>query len=134
MARETPAGDQLIAELSRLGPARVRERHAAAAWGRAGRKAKLVELWLAEQERADAAAEAERAEVARSSRDAAKRSAVAAERSVDAAEVALAIAKDANVRAALALAIAAASLIVQLMLAFVRSLPLDPTYFTNSLK
>lgn len=122
MARETLAGDPFIAELNRLGPAKVRERHAAAAWGKASRKAKLVELWLAEQERLDAAAaEAERAEIARSSRDAAKRSAVAAERSFDAAEAALAIAKDANVRAALALAIAAASLIVQLMLAYAKS-------------
>jgi hypothetical protein len=121
MARETSAGEQFIAELNRLGTAKVRERQAAAAWGKASRKAKLVELWLAEQEeRAYAAAEAEREELARSSRDAAKRSAAAAERSVDAAEAALAIAKDANVRAALALAIAAASLIVQLMLAYVR--------------
>jgi hypothetical protein len=122
MARETFAGEQFIAELDRLGTAKVRARHAAAAWGKASRKAKLVEQWLAEQERANAAAvaETEREEMARSSRDAARRSAAAAERSVDAAEAALAIAKDANVRAALALAIAAASLIVQLMLAYVR--------------
>jgi hypothetical protein len=121
MARETFAGDQFLAELARLGTVEVRERHAAAVWGKASRKAKLVELWLAEQERLDAvAAEAERQELARSSRDAAKRSAAAAERSVDAAEAALAIAKDANVRAALALAIAAASLIVHLMLAYVK--------------
>jgi hypothetical protein len=52
--------------------------------------------------------------------DAAKRSAAAAERSADDAEAALAIARDANFRAALALAIAAASLVVHLMLAFVR--------------
>jgi len=121
MAQERFAGGQFIAELHRLGVREVRERHAAGAWGKAGRKAKLAALWLAEQDRARAgAAQAERAESARGAEDAAERSAAAAERSADFAEAAYATAKDANVRAALALAIAAASLIVQLMLAYVR--------------
>lgn len=121
MAREMLAGEQLIAELHRLGAAKVRERHAAGTWGRTGRKAKLVQHWLAEQERARAtAAQTERVEIARGSADAAKRAADAAERSAEFAETAHATARDANVRAAVALAIAAASLIVQLMLAYVR--------------
>lgn len=120
MARETFAGELLLAELDRLGAAKVRERQRAGAWGKAGRKAKLVELWLVEQERADAAAERDEAEAARGSRDAARESATAAERSADFAEAAFAVAKDANMRAALALAVAAASLVVQLMLVYVR--------------
>jgi hypothetical protein len=121
MAREIFADEQLLAELDRLGAAKVRERHRAGAWGKAGRKAKLVQLWLAEHERADApVAEREEAEAARNSRAAARESATAAERSADFAEAAFAVAKDANMRAALALAVAAASLVVQLMLVYVR--------------
>jgi hypothetical protein len=119
MAQERFAGGQFIAELHRLGVAEVRERHAAGAWGKTSRKAKLAKLWLAEQDGARAA-EAARHGMASGAGDAAERAAAAAERSAEFAEAAHATAKDANVRAALALAIAAASLIVQLMLAYVR--------------
>jgi len=121
MAQETFAGEQFVAELSRLGAAKVRERHTVGAWGKASRKARLVELWLAEQDRASAAAtESEQTELVRNAKDFAKQSAAAAERSADIAEAAHATAKDANIRAAWALALAAASLVVQVMLAFVR--------------
>jgi len=121
MAQGTLAGDQLLAELHRLGVAKVRERLAAGAWGKAGRKVRLVQQWLAEQDRAFApTAEAGQTEIARNAKDAARRSAALAEHSVDIAEAAYATARDANVRAAWALALAAASLIVQVMLAFVR--------------
>jgi hypothetical protein len=49
-----------------------------------------------------------------------RRSAAAAQESADLADAAYAIARDANFRAAMALAVAAASLLVHLMLVFVR--------------
>lgn len=118
MGSQAPIAEQFFAELDRLGEPRVREQLAAGAWGKAGRKVKLATLWLTDQERARATAA--HAEIARGSQDAATRSVAAAERSADIAEAARAIAKDANFRAALALAIAAATLIVQVVLAFLR--------------
>jgi hypothetical protein len=124
--------ERFFAELNRLGAAAVRQRLAAGAWGKAGQKAKLARLWLADNERrkqgSDPSRQAPRPIEPVASdgsdpftpRDAARLSADAAERSADDAEAALAIARDANFRAALALAIAAASLIVHLMLVFVR--------------
>jgi hypothetical protein len=96
----------------------VREQLAAGAWGKSGRRVKLAKLWLEDQERGQAVAA--HAAIARGSHDAANRSAAAAERSADTAEAAYAIAKDANFRAALALALAAVALIVQVALVFLR--------------
>jgi hypothetical protein len=118
MGSQTPIAEQFFAELDLLGVAKVRDQLAAGAWGRSGRKVKLAKLWLDDQERARAAAA--HAELARGTQDAAKRSAAAAERSADTAEAAYTIARDANFRAAAALAVAAASLIVQVALAFMR--------------
>jgi hypothetical protein len=118
MGNQAPIAEQFFAELDQLGAGKVREHHAAGSWGKSGRKVKLAKLWLDDQERARAAAT--HADLARGSQDAAKRSAAAAERSADTAGAAYAIARDANFRAALALAVAAAALIVQLTLAFLR--------------
>jgi hypothetical protein len=118
MAVQAPIADQFFAELDQLGVAVVREQLAAGAWGKSGRKVKLAKLWLDDQERGRAVAQ--HAEIARGSKDAATRSAAAAERSADVAEAAHAIAKDANFRAALAIAIAAATLVVQLALVLLR--------------
>lgn len=118
MGNQAPIADQFFAELDRLGVARVRDQLSAGAWGKSGRRVKLAKLWLEDQDRAQATAA--HAEIARGSQDAAKRSAAAAERSADTAEAAYAIAKDANFRAALAIALVAASLIVQVALAYLR--------------
>src|SRR5688572_25977563 len=118
MGNQAPIAEQFFAELDQLGPAQVRDQLAAGAWGRSGRRVKLAKLWLEDQDRAHAVAA--HTEIARGSKDAATRSAAAAERSADTAEVAYAIARDANFRAALAIAIAAASLIVQVALAYLR--------------
>jgi hypothetical protein len=118
MGHHAPIADPFSAELDQLGMAKVREQLAAGVWGKSGRRVKLAKLWLEDQERARTSAR--HAEIARGSQDAAKRSAVAAERSADTAEAAYAVARDANFRAALAIAIAAASLIVQIALAFLR--------------
>jgi hypothetical protein len=118
MANQAPVAEQFFAELEELGVARVRDQLDAGAWGKSGRRVKLAKLWLEDQGRADTAAA--HAEIARGSQDAAARSAVAAERSADTAEAAYAIARDANFRAALAIALAAASLIVQVALAYLR--------------
>jgi hypothetical protein len=115
MGNEAPIADVFFAELDQLGIARVREQLVAGVWGRSGRKVKLAKLWLDDQERARATAAT--TEIARGSQDAAKRSAAAAERSAGTAEVAYVIARDANLRAALALAVAAASFILQIALA-----------------
>jgi hypothetical protein len=117
MGNQAPIAEPFFAELDQLGATAVRERLAAGAWGKSGRRVKLAKLWLEDQERAEAAAHAE---IARGSQDAAKRSAAAAERSADTAEAAYALARDANFRAALAIAIAAAALIVQVALAYLR--------------
>jgi hypothetical protein len=136
MGNQALIPERFIAELDKLGTAVVRQRLAAGAWGKAGQKAKLARLWLADNERrtpvgkpgpdsprqpssAIASAAGERADPF-TSHDAARRSAAAAEESANLAESAYAIAKDANFRAALALAVAAASLLVHLMLVFVR--------------
>jgi hypothetical protein len=133
MGNQSLIPERFFAELDRLGVAAVCQRLAAGAWGKAGQKAKLARLWLADNDRrkegADPLRQASRSIAPVASersdpftpRDAARLSADAAERSADDAEAALAIARDANFRAALALAIAAASLIVHLMLVFVRS-------------
>src|SRR5262245_23857212 len=118
MGNQTPIAEPFFAELSDLGESAVREQLAAGVWGRSGRRVKLAKLWLDDQERGRTVAQ--HAEIARGSKDAANRSAAAAERSADVAADAYAIAKDANFRAALAIAIAAASLIVQLALVFLR--------------
>jgi hypothetical protein len=118
MGHQASISEEFFAELDQLGAATVRDQLAAGAWGRSGRKVKLAKLWLDDQQRAHAAAA--HAAIVRGSQDAANRSAEAAERSADTAEAAFATAKDANFRAALAIAIAAASLIVQLSLAFLR--------------
>jgi hypothetical protein len=118
MGNEAPIAEPFFAELDQLGEAAVRERLAAGAWGRSGRRVKLAKLWLDDQERARAAAT--HAEIARGSQDAANRSAAAAERSADTAEAAYATAKDASFMAALALGLAAASFIVQMALIFLR--------------
>jgi hypothetical protein len=124
--------ERFFAELDKLGVAAVRQRLAAGAWGKAGQKVKLARLWLADNDRRKQGPEPPRqpsrsVTIAASRgadplppQDAANRSAAAAEHSADMAEAAYAIARDANFRAALALAIAAASLVVHLMLAFVR--------------
>jgi hypothetical protein len=117
MGNQAPIAEQFFAELDQLGIAKVREQLVAGAWGKSGRRVKLAKLWLEDQDRAEGAAQAE---IARGSQDAAKRSADAAERSADTAEAAYAIARDANFRAALAIALAAASLIVQVALAYLR--------------
>jgi hypothetical protein len=117
MGNQAPIAEQFFTELDRLGIAEVRDRLAAGAWGKSGRRVKLAKLWLEDQDRVQAVAHAE---IARGSEDAAKRSAAAAERSADTAEAAYALARDANVRAALAIAIAAASLIVQVALVYLR--------------
>lgn len=119
MGNQAPIAEPFFAELDELGEEAVREQLAAGAWGRSGRRVKLVKLWLDDQDRARAAAHSE---IARGSKDAANRSAAAAERSADVAAAAHAIAKDANFRAALAIAIAAASLIAQLALVVLKPL------------
>ncbi|HEX5958614.1 MAG TPA: hypothetical protein VFY92_08170 [Hyphomicrobiaceae bacterium] len=118
MGNQAPIAEPFFAELDQLGEEVVREQLAAGAWGKSGRRVKLAKLWLDDQERARAVAH--HAEIARGSKDAANRSAAAAERSADVAAAAHAIARDANFRAALAIAIAAASLIAQLALVFLR--------------
>jgi hypothetical protein len=147
MGNQSLIPERFFAELDKLGVAAVRQRLAAGAWGKAGQRVKLARLWLSDNDRrkqgADPWADPPRHAVAKQGSDpsrqtsrsiftvasegsglfpeeAAKRSAAAAERSADDAEAALAIARDANFRAALALAIAAASLVVHLMLVFVR--------------
>jgi hypothetical protein len=102
----------------RRAAAQVRDQLVAGAWGKSGRRVKLAKVWLEDQDRAQATAA--HAEIARGSHDAARRSADAAERSADTADAAYDMARDANFRAALAIAIAAASLIVQLALAYLR--------------
>jgi hypothetical protein len=118
MGNQVPIAEPFFAELDQLGEAAVREHLAAGTWGRSGRRVKLAKLWLDDQERARAVAT--HAEIARGSKDAANRSAAAAERSADVAADARAIAKDANFRAALALAVAGASLIVQLAMVWLK--------------
>jgi hypothetical protein len=118
MGNQAPIAEPFFAELDQLGEARVREQLAAGVWGKSGRRVKLAKLWLDDQERARATAA--HAAIAVGSQDAAKRSAAAAERSADTAEAAYAIARDANFRAALAIALAAASLTVQAALAWLR--------------
>jgi hypothetical protein len=118
MGNQTPVAEPFFAELSELGEAAVREQLAAGVWGKSGRRVKLAKLWLDDQERGRAAAH--HAEIAEGSKDAANRSAAAAERSADVAAAAHAIARDANFRAALAIALAAASLILQLALAYLK--------------
>jgi hypothetical protein len=139
MGNQALTPERFFAELDKLGAAAVRQRLAAGAWGKAGQKAKLARLWLADHDRRSAARQAKQGPdpsrpASRSitsvggdgsdpfpgPQDAARRSAAAAEESADLAEAAHAIARDANFRAALALAIAAASLLVHLMLVFVR--------------
>ncbi|MBO0763235.1 MAG: hypothetical protein J2P50_01385 [Hyphomicrobiaceae bacterium] len=116
MGHQSPIADGFFAELDQLGVVKVREQLAAGAWGKSGRRVKLAKLWLDDQRQTRLA----QAGAAAGSQDAAKRSAAVADRSADTAEVAYAIARDANVRAALAIALAAASLIVQVALAFLR--------------
>jgi hypothetical protein len=111
MGNQAPIAEQFFAELDQLGAAQVRDQLVAGAWGKSGRRVKLAKLWLEDQDRAQATAA--HAEIARGSHDAARRSA-------DAADAAYDMARDANFRAALAIAIAAASLIVQLALAYLR--------------
>jgi hypothetical protein len=118
MRNQAPTADQFFAELDQLGVAKVRDQLVAGAWGKSGRRVKLAKLWLEDQNRMQLTAA--HAEIARGSQDAARRSADAAERSADTAEAAYAIARDANFRAALAIALAAASLIVQAALAYLR--------------
>jgi hypothetical protein len=118
MENQTPVAEPFFAELAELGEAAVRRQLAVGAWGRSGRRVKLAKLWLDDQERGRAVAT--HAEIARGSKDAANRSAAAAERSADVAAAAHAIAKDANFRAAFALALAAASLLAQLALVFLK--------------
>jgi|SRR5262245_17319777 hypothetical protein len=118
MGNQVPIAEQFFAELDELGVAKVHDRLLAGAWGKSGRRVKLVKLWLEDQDRA--LATDAHAEIARGSQDAANRSADAAERSADTAEAAYVMAKDANFRAALAIALAAASLIVQIALAYLR--------------
>ena len=118
MGNQAPIAEPFFAELDQLGVAQVRELLAAGAWGKSGRRVKLAKLWLDDRERGRSVAT--HAEIARGSKDAANRSAAAAERSADVAADALAMAKDANFRAALAIAIAAASLIAQLALVFLK--------------
>jgi hypothetical protein len=101
MGSQAPIADVFFAELDKLGVAKVREQLAVGTWGKSGRKVKLAKLWLEDQDRA-----------------AAHRSAT--EHSADTAEAAYALARDANFRAALALAVAAALLIVQVALALLR--------------
>ena len=118
MGSQAPIAEQFFAELDQLGVAQVRDQLVAGAWGKSGRRVKLAKLWLEDHDRA--LATAAHAEITRGSQDAAERSAAAAERSADTAEAAHSIAKDANFRAALAIALAAASLIVQVALAYLR--------------
>jgi len=117
MGNQAPVTEQFFAELDQLGVAQVRDQLAAGAWGKSGRRVKLAKLWLEDQDRAEAAAHAE---IARGSQHAANRSADAAERSADTADAAYAMARDANFRAALAIALAAAALVVQVALAWLR--------------
>jgi hypothetical protein len=118
MANQVLIADPFVVELEQLGEDGVREQLAAGAWGRSGRRVKLAKLWLDDQERGKAVAA--HAEIARGSKDAANRSAAAAERSADVAAEAYAIARDANFRAALAIALAAAALLAQLALVLLR--------------
>jgi len=118
MGNQAPIAEQFFAELDQLGAAQVRDQLVAGAWGKTCRRVKLAKVWLEDQDRAQATAA--HAEIARGSHDAARRSADAAERSADTADAAYDMARDANFRAALAIAIAAASLIVQLALAYLR--------------
>jgi hypothetical protein len=137
MGNQALTPERFFAELDKLGAAVVRQRLAAGAWGKAGQKAKLARLWLADHDRRSAVRQAKQGpDLSRPAprsitsaggegpfpapQDAARRTAAAAEESADLAEAAHAIARDANFRAALALAIAAASLLVHLMVAFVR--------------
>jgi hypothetical protein len=119
MGNQAPIAEEFFAELEQLGVAQVRDQLVAGAWGKSGRRVKLAKLWLEDQDRG-AHATAANAATARGSQDAATRSADAAERSADTAEAAYAIARDANFRAALAIALAAASLIVQVAIAYLR--------------
>src|SRR5262245_43739481 len=118
MGNQALIAEPFFAELDHLGEAKVREQLAAGVWGKSGRRVKLAKLWLDDQERARVTAA--HTAIAAGSHDAAKRSAAAAERSADIAEAAYAIARDANFRAALAIALVAASLIVQVALAYLR--------------
>ena len=139
MGNQALIPERFFAELDKLGAALVRQRLASGAWGKAGQKVKLARLWLADHDRRNAAERqtrrgadpsrpasrsiasvGERADPFPGPQDAARRSAAAAEESADLAESAYAVARDANFRAALALAIAAASLLVHLMVAFAR--------------
>jgi len=142
MGNQALTPERFFAELDKLGAVVVRQRLAAGAWGKSGQKAKLARLWLADHDRRSAAkqgSDPSRRPVRSTTivggegsdpfrgdgpfpgpQDAARRTAAAAEESADLAEAAHAIARDANFRAALALAIAAASLLVHLMVAFVR--------------
>jgi hypothetical protein len=139
MGNQALIPERFFAELDRLGTAVVRQRLTAGAWGKAGQKAKLARQWLADGARRAApspkppasASSPAMAAIKRQAlregpdpfpgpHDAVRRSAAAAEESADLAESAYAIARDANFRAALAMAIAAASLLVHLMLVFVR--------------
>ena len=140
MGNQALIPERFFAELDRLGAAVVRQRLASGAWGKAGQKVKLARLWLADHDRrtagerqtkrgSDPSRSASRSTASVGGegsdpfpgpQDAARRSAAAAEESADLAESAYAVARDANFRAALALAIAAASLLVHLMLAFAR--------------
>jgi hypothetical protein len=139
MGNQALSPERFFAELDRLGTAVVRQRLATGAWGKAGQKAKLARLWLADNDRKTAAGKPGRPGSEPSQQpppsttgaggegsdrlaphEAVRRSAAAAEESANLAESAYAIAKDANFRAALALAVAAASLLVHLMLVFVR--------------
>jgi CHASE3 domain sensor protein len=127
MAQEKFTREQFFAELDALGLLKVREKHAVGAWGQVGPKVKLVELYIAEHDRAAAAVESEQTRIAREAKDAAQRSADAAERSANtsdrsaaAAERSANTAEAATRRATLALLVAAASIIVQVILALVR--------------
>jgi hypothetical protein len=145
MGHQALIPERFFAELDKLGVAAVRQRLAAGTWGKAGQRVKLARLWLSDNDRRKQVSDTSRHALAKQGadparqtsrtippvggerpdpfapQDAAKRSAAAAEHSADMAEAAYAIARDANFRAALALAIAAASLIVHMMLAFLRS-------------
>ena len=128
MTQQTFTREQFFAELDALGILKVREKHAVGAWGQVGPKVKLVELYIAEHDRAAAAAvETEQTSIAREAKEAAERSAAASERSAAVSERSAAAAERsadnsaaANRRATLALWLAAASILVQLIVPWLK--------------
>ena len=118
MSREPFNPEAFLAELDALGYPKVGELLASGRWGKVGPKYELVQEWRHQRQRADSlAVEAEQTKIAREAKDAAERSAAASERSATAAEAATA---KASLALVVTLIVAAASILVQAILAYVK--------------